>query len=232
MNPSAPTIKGLIKMHKPEHTIRPVVNWRNAPAYKLAGLFTRKIKWLAPLPNTHNISNTTDLINKLKDTPTLPHCGLASLDIANLYTNIPVKETRDIISSTLERLQLNPQTQHELLEWYDVITLQNYFSNNGEILIQNEGLAVGAPTSSLLAEFFLQHLEQLHIPYLSDKHKIIKYFRYVDDILVIYNTNHTDAQNILTDFNTIHLTLKFTLECETNNQIKFLDVTIHRTPTN
>jgi len=64
-----------------------------------------------------------------------------------------VKETRDIISSTLERLQLNPQTRHELLEWHDIITLQNYFSNSEEILIQN-GLAMGAPTSGLLAVFF------------------------------------------------------------------------------
>ena len=72
MNPTAPTIKGLIKIHKPEQTIRPVVNWRNAPAYKLAGLFTREFKRLAPLPNTNNLNNTTDLINKLKDTPTLP----------------------------------------------------------------------------------------------------------------------------------------------------------------
>jgi len=84
MKPSAPTIKGLIKIHKPQHPITPVVNWRNAPAYKLAGLFTCEIKWLAPLPNTHNISNITDLMNKLKDTPTLPHYGLASHDIANL----------------------------------------------------------------------------------------------------------------------------------------------------
>jgi len=61
---------------------------------------------------------------------------------------------------------------------------------------------------------------------------IIKYFRYVDDILIIYNTNHTNAQNILTDFNTIHPTFKIIVECETNSQINFLDVTIHRTPTN
>jgi len=32
MNPSAPSIKGLIKIHKPDQPIRPVVNWRNAPA--------------------------------------------------------------------------------------------------------------------------------------------------------------------------------------------------------
>ena len=34
LNPSAPTIKGLIKIHKPSQPIRHIVNWRNAPAYK------------------------------------------------------------------------------------------------------------------------------------------------------------------------------------------------------
>ena len=77
MNPTAPTINGLIKLHKPKHPIRPVVNWRGAPAYKLARLFTQKISQLAPLPNTYNLENTTDLITKLKDTPTLPQFVLA-----------------------------------------------------------------------------------------------------------------------------------------------------------
>jgi hypothetical protein len=35
MNPSVPSIKGLIKKHKTDQPIRPVVNWRNAPAYNL-----------------------------------------------------------------------------------------------------------------------------------------------------------------------------------------------------
>jgi len=58
MNPTALTIKGLIKMHRPEHPIRPMVNWRGTPAYKLARLFTQKIKQLTPLPNRHNVDNT------------------------------------------------------------------------------------------------------------------------------------------------------------------------------
>jgi hypothetical protein len=232
MNLSAPTIKGLIKIQKPGHPIRPIVNWRNAPAYKLARLLTHQIRQLAPLPHTYNVNNTTDLINKLKDTPPLPHYTLASLDITNLYTNVPVNKTRNIISDTLEQLQLNPQTRQKLLGWYDVITHQNYFSNNSEILIQEDSFAMGAPTSGLLAEFFLQHLEHIHIPLLSDKHQIVRYFRFVDDILIIYDTNHSDVHNILDDFNTIHPKLKFTAEQETNNQLNFLDITIHRTPPN
>jgi hypothetical protein len=121
-----------------------------------------------------------------------------------------VTENRDIISNTLQQLQLEPQTRREKLGWCDVITQQNYFTSNGEILIQKERLAMGATNSGLLAEFFLQHLKQLHILPLFDKHNIIKYFSYVDDIIIIYDTNHSDVQNIVKDFNTVQPQLKFT----------------------
>jgi hypothetical protein len=121
----------------------------------------------------------------------------------------------------------SPQVVAVYRGWYDVITHQNYFSS-GEILIQEEGLAMGAPTSGPLAEFFLQYLEHIHISLLSDT----RYFSYVDDILIIYDTNHSDVHNILDDFNTTHPKLKFTAEQETNNELNFLDITIYRTPTN
>jgi hypothetical protein len=54
----------------------------------------------------------------------------------------------------------------------------------------------------------------------------------VDDILLIYDANHTNIQNILDDFNAIHPRMKFTVETETNNRKNYLDVTIHRTPDN
>jgi hypothetical protein len=67
-----------------------------------------------------------------------------------------------------------------------------------------------------------------HIPRLSEKHKLINYFRYVDEILLIFDTNKTNIKSILTDFNTLHSNLKFTAEIEQNNTISFLDTTIHR----
>jgi len=228
MNPTAPSIKGQIKLHKPGHPIRPVVNWKGAPSYKLARLFTQKIKMMAPLPSTHNLGNTRDLIKKLENTPILPQFALASLDITNLYTNIPIKGTREIIANTLRK----NLTERELLSWYDTITKQNYFSSKNKTLIQQDGLAMGAPTSDIIAEFFLQNLEDAHLTHLSNKHKIVSYFRYVDDILIIYNANYTGIDNIQKDFNALHPNTKFTAETETNNKLNFLDVTIHRTPTN
>jgi hypothetical protein len=85
LNPSAPSIKGLIKVHKPDQPIRPIVNWCQTPAYKL---FTNNINHTTPLPNSFNIINTKELTQDFKDTPWLPHFTFASLD---LYPNIPVK---------------------------------------------------------------------------------------------------------------------------------------------
>jgi hypothetical protein len=118
------------------------------------------------------------------------------------------------------------------MKWFDTITNQNYFTHDGNTLIQNDGLAMSAPSSGLISELFLQHIKHLHLEPPSTKHKIINYFRYVDDILVVFGSNHTGIQTILNDFNAIHPNLKFTAEAETNNKINYLDVTIHRTPTN
>jgi len=91
---------------------------------------------------------------------------------------------------------------------------------------------MAAPTFGIIAEFFLQLLEDTHLTHLSKKHNIAAYFRYVDDILLIYDTHHTDINNIQNDFNKIHPNIKFTAETESDNRINFLDITIHRTPTN
>jgi len=90
---------------------------------------------------------------------------------------------------------------------------------------------MGAPTSGLIAEFFLQNLENTHLAHLTEKHKITGYFRYVDDILLIYYPDHTNIQDITDDFNSLHPNLKFTNELETNNKLNYLDITNHRTPT-
>jgi hypothetical protein len=134
------------------------------------------------------------------------------MDISNLYTNIPVKETKESIANNLDNNNIEPQAKHELINWYDTITNQNYFSNNGKIHIQKEGLAMGAPTSGIIAEFFLQHLEDTHLTHLSKKHNIAAYFCYVDDILLIYDSHHTDSN----DLNKIHPNMKFTAETESD----------------
>jgi len=93
-------------------------------------MFTDKINHIAPLPDAFNIKNTLDLIQNFNDIPLLPHYSLASLDITNLYSNMPVNETRTILTDMLKHELVTTQTQQEILKWYDVIVQQNYFAHN------------------------------------------------------------------------------------------------------
>jgi hypothetical protein len=71
---------------------------------------------------------------------------------------------------------------------------------------------MGAPTSSILAETHIQHIEHTQIyPILIQQQKIA-YFRYVDDILIIYDQNKTNINHTLNEFNKLQQTIKFTIE--------------------
>jgi hypothetical protein len=147
------------------------------------------------------------------------------------YSNIPITETKKILTDVMKDKLLDTQTQHELLNWCDVITKQNYLISNNDIIIQNDGLAMGAPSSSIIAEIFLQHAENLHLASLAQKLIVINYFLYVDYILLIFAPNHSNVQAILTDFNVLNPRLHFTEETEVNNSLNYLDISIRRTPT-
>jgi len=88
---------------------------------------------------------------------------------------------------------------------------------------------MGAPTSSILSKIYLQSLENTKIFDILKEEKIIGYFRYVDDILIIYNENITDVNQVLKSFNNITPSLTFTLEEEEENKLNFLDILIIKT---
>jgi hypothetical protein len=60
---------------------------------------------------------------------------------------------------------------------------------------------MGAPTSSVFSEIYLEFLEHTQLHNISIRHHILGYFRYVDDILVIYDASTTNIQTVLDQFN-------------------------------
>jgi len=153
------------------------------------------------------------------------------LHITNPYSNIPVIETRTVFTDILKHELVTPQEQQEILKLYDVITRQNNFAHNKDIVNQYDRLAMGAPSLGLIAKIFLQYIDHtLSTP--NTKHRIINYCPYVDDILLIFNSNHTSIQMILDDLNAQHPKLQFTAEAERDHTLNHLDISIHRTTTN
>jgi hypothetical protein len=185
LNPTAPKIGGLINIYKEDSHIRPVVNWKNASAYKLARSLVKKLQTHVPLPYAFNIRNTVQLINDLKDIPFDQNLRLASFDISNMYTNIPTDELLTIIESAYKKNDVEEGLKRDILKLLKVVIDQNYFQFMDQTYVKHDGLAMGAPTSSVLSEFYLQHLENSKIYDILLNFNIMGYFRYIDDLLII-----------------------------------------------
>ena len=99
----------------------------------------------------------------LANIPATPVLRLASLDISNMYTNIPIKELLDIIESTCINNGLDPTQRQEILRLTRLIVTQNYFKFQDKTYLQKNSLAMGAPTSSVLSEIYLQFTENTKI---------------------------------------------------------------------
>ena len=185
MNAKAPIFTGLPKIHKDNIPIRPLVNFTTATGLKTAKPLVRLIKDKLQLQNNHSIVNNTDFINRVKSVELQPNHKLASFDITDLYTNIPVKDTLKILRNNLsDSCCMNTQMINELINLLEVVLKQNYFTFDGLFYFQDDGLAMGSPLSGLLADIYLNFYENTHM--LNNNiyaKKIIFYARYVDCLL-------------------------------------------------
>ena len=142
------------------------------------------------ISNNHSIKNNIDFINKLKSIKLRSNYKIASFDIVDLYTNVPVQETLTILKANLINAKIcNSEEINDLVNLLEVVLYQNYFTFNNNYYIQKKSLAMGSPLSGLLADIYLNHYENMYLLNNVNKlsGKIISYTRYVDDTFIIFN---------------------------------------------
>ena len=222
----APKLKVQIKLHKPGNPVPPVVNNTNAPAHKLAKFLTKTLKEYLPLAYQYNVNSTT-LAQDLKQLKLNNNHRLITFDIKDLYVNIPTTETLNIAKSMLDT-QNNHNTTQQILQLLHTTLQQNYFTFDNIIYEPTTGIAMGSPLSNDIAEIFLQYHEQSQLKHLMENRTIEYYTRYVDDIFIIYNTEHTNMETINHYINSVHPNLTFTPTQEHHKTISFLDLHITR----
>ena len=150
-------------------------------------------------------------MNHLYEIPWNQDLYIASFDIQNMYTNIPTDQLPHIINTLSNHNNIDPRLRLELLQLCNVVLTQNYFTFLSSTYLQNGGLAMGAPISSIFSEIYLQFLEGTQLLDILIRHKILGYFLYVDDIFVIYNASTTSTQTVVDQFNDTSSKLSFTI---------------------
>ena len=124
--PASPNIKAQLKLHKIGSPIRPVINNRTTPAYKLAKYITKILSQHITMYNQYVITNSINLANDLTKLELHENHNLITFDIKDLYVNIPVSETLNIVKAKLLQNNDTQLTQQALILLKEVIS-QNYF---------------------------------------------------------------------------------------------------------
>ena len=228
IKPTAPTITGLPKLHKPNTPIRPLINFTTSPSYRIAKFLNIWLTQNIKLEDNSSIKNNIELVDKIISIHIPSGAKLASFDVTNMYTNIPIAETLQITENLLTQNQIEAKKVKEAIEILKTIMQQNYFQHDNKFYTQNDGLPMGSPLSGTLANIYLNHFERTHIMNERNKYKnnILYWHRYVDDILIMFKGTHRQIEKLHKYINSIHDNIKFTLEVEINKSINFLDLTI------
>lgn len=150
---------------------------------------------------------------------------MASFNIVNKYTNIPLESTIDIIKLNLTNdSDLSTETGNELANVLKIVLEHNYFHFDNKYYEQKEVLTMESPLSNILSEIYFNHIEDTHI--LSSNNtfskNIMLYKRYVNDTIIFYRGNTRQLTLLNNLLNEIAPNLQFTLETENNGHINFL----------
>ena len=212
----APRLYGLPKIHKTNVPLRPIVSAIGSPTYALAKHLTFLLQPYIGQTDTY-VKDSTHFISKIKDLTLEENDRLVSFDVVSLFTKVPLNDAMGHIQ------QIFPEDISRLFKHCLTTT---YFSYDGKFYEQTEGVAMGSPLSPVVANFFMEKLEQQALSTASYKPKV--WFRYVDDTFVVWSHGPEKLQEFLTHINKIHKNIQFTMETEENNKLAFLDVLLTR----
>ncbi|OXA39128.1 hypothetical protein Fcan01_26135 [Folsomia candida] len=224
-NPRSPIIYGAPKIHKKDIPLRPIVDYRCSPTYKLSKYLANILTKVAS-HHEYTIKNSTEFVEELKKKKSRFGDKKVSFDVTSLFTMVPIPETLDYIK---ERLESYPDLEKwtslpidDIMSLLKLCTSSSYFQFQNNYYKQNDGTAMGSPLSPVIAEFFLQKLELTKI---KNNRSIYFWKRYVDDVFCIARSRNQDK--ILQDINSFHPSIQFTVEEEINGRLPFLDIVIY-----
>ena len=216
-------IYGTVKTHKSGYPVRPIISQIPTPVYETAKTLNTI---LTPyLPAEFQINSTDDFLTILRSTQL--QGTLASLDVESLFTNVPVRETIEIICRNAYNhptLPKPPFNEEDLKKLLLLCTTRCPFTNSdGRMYLQRDGVSMGSPLGVLFANYYMTHVENAVFAEQPDLKPLV-YCRYIDDSFLLLS-NEDELPRIISAFRA-NSSLNFTYEIGQNNRINFLDVTI------
>lgn len=221
---------GLPKTHKAGVPMRPILAAMTCHNYELAKFL---VPLLSPLTvSDYTIVDTFNFASEIQCRTDPQRLLMVSLDIESLFTNVPVAETIDII---LSKLFANVDdlyhgfTRTEFASLLKLAVEDSFFTIDGKLYKQIDGMAMGSPLGPIFANIFLSHFEGGWLN--GAPVRPLLYKRYVDDTLWLLPAD-SDITSLMQYMNSRHPNMRFTVENENNGAINFIGLTISHSFTN
>ena len=213
---------GNIKTHKPGNPLRPIISQVTTATYDTSKQLDKIIKKY--IPKKYSLKSRDEFIELLQANQ--PDGTLASLDVTSLFTNVPVRETIEIILENVynhENLVPPPIPRNILEQLLLACTTESPFRcPNNKLYYQKDGIAMGCCLAPTFAEYYMCNLENDVLSNNNIKPSV--YCRYVDDIyVVVRNEEHLFQLKTRMEEQSA---LQFTYEMSANNILPFLDINV------
>ena len=178
------------------------------------------------------MKNAKHLADELKDLKLDEEDMFVSHDVVSLFTNTPIPQSIEIIKNRLQKDKSLKKrtllTPNDIVELLNFILTTTYFVFREQVYQQKFGTAMGSPVSTIVANLFMEDLEQRAMESAPDDLRPKLWKRYVDDTLeVIRRGKVVEWSEHLNRMDPTG-SIKFTHEEETDNSIPFLDTHIQR----
>ena len=221
-----PRIRGQPNLHKQNHPMRIVTCARNtilAPIARFAFTFIKELR--DTIDNT--VCNTTKFIEEISKVELDKDDRFVSLDVEDLFTNIPVTRAVDIAIHRIgnsEKFCESDMTKTDLKQLLLLSLNNSYVEFNGKFYRQKLGLPMGNTLSPILADLYMHEYMNKCMGE-GDRKRM---WRYVDDIIMITKMSEAEVKNYVIQLNSIRSRIRCTYEYEQNDKLNFLDTTLSK----
>ncbi|XP_070576154.1 uncharacterized protein [Ptychodera flava] len=235
-NITTPYMHGLAKWHKIQNPdtslhrkppVRAIISQINSPTQRASIWLHHKLMDIVPQYCRELVKDSTDFLHQLHQANSsqistlLADSLLFSLDVISLYPNIPIDEGLEALKHAFETCtKFNATNTDDIIELANIVLRNNGFEFCGEHYIQIHGTAMGTPFAPMYANIFMSWFWRKTESY-NDQPDLLK--RFIDDLHGIWTLGEDKLLRYHKYLNSIHPSIKFTLEYGKTKQ-HFLDI--------
>jgi hypothetical protein len=159
--------------------------------------------------SSYHVKNSIEFVQVLSSLQVNTRDIMVSFDTVSFFTRVPIKETMDLLGRHFEE---------DILGLFCHILTISYFTFYG----QTDGVAMDSLLSPVITKFYMEDYKK--VAFESALLEPRCWFCYVDDTFIIWQYGPDKLKDFLHHLNSIHQSIQFTVETESEGHLPFLDL--------